>query len=115
MSHGHGHSTDTDSHGPYGHRHIVPISTYLIVFAALMILLIITVVVAYLPLGYFNLPVAMTIAIIKGVLIVMYFMEVKYGNRLLWVFAASSFIWLLILFVLTLNDYATRGWISAGH
>ena len=115
MSHGHDHATNTDSHGPYGHRHIVPVSTYLIVFAVLMVLLLITVGVAFLPLGSFNLPVAMVIALATGVLIVMYFMEVKYGNRLLWVFAASSFIWLLILFVLTLNDYATRGWISAGH
>jgi cytochrome c oxidase subunit 4 len=96
-----------ESHENHSH-HIVPVSTYLIVFAILMVLLIITVAVAFVNLGNFNLPVALTIAVIKAVLIVMFFMEVKYNSRLVWVFAGSSFIFLVIMLLMTMNDYVTR-------
>jgi len=95
--------------------HVVPTRVYLTVFASLMILLIITVYVAFLPLGFFNLPVAMGIAVVKGIIIVMYFMEVKYGSKLLWVFVSSSFLFLVIFLVLTMNDYATRTWMTLPH
>jgi cytochrome c oxidase subunit 4 len=85
------------------------------VFAALMILLVITVIVAFQPLGAFNMPVAMGIAVVKGIIIVMYFMEVKYGSKLLWVFVSSSFLFLVIFLVLTMNDYATRTWMTLPH
>ncbi len=96
------------------HEHVVPVTTFLIVFAALLVLMTITVVVAFLPLGEFNLPIALTIAVIKALLVVLFFMEVKYGSRLLWVFAGSSFVFLLIMLALTMNDYLTRGWVAAG-
>ena len=95
--------------------HVVPTRVYLTVFASLMGLLILTVWVAFRPLGMFNLPVAMLIAVIKGVIIVMYFMEVKYGSKLLWVFVSSSFLFLVIFLVLTMNDYATRIWMTYPH
>lgn len=95
--------------------HVVPTRVYLTVFSALMVLLAITVIVAFFPLGMWNLPVAMTIAVIKGVIIVMYFMEVKYGSKLLWVFVSSSFLFLVIFMVLTMNDYATRIWMTYPH
>ncbi len=92
--------------------HVVPTRVYLTVFAALMLLLIVTVAVAFVPLGSLNLPIAMLIAVVKATIIVMYFMEVKYGSRLLWVFVSSSFLFLVIFLVLTLNDYMTRGWMT---
>ncbi|MBK6426555.1 MAG: cytochrome C oxidase subunit IV family protein [Blastocatellia bacterium] len=95
--------------------HVVPTRVYLTVFAALMILLVITVIVAFQPLGAFNMPVAMGIAVVKGIIIVMYFMEVKYGSKLLWVFVSSSFLFLVIFLVLTMNDYATRTWMTLPH
>lgn len=95
--------------------HVVPTRVYLTVFAILMVLLILTVYVAFLPLGAFNLPVAMLIAVVKGIIIVMYFMEVKYGSKLLWIFVSSSFLFLVIFLVLTMNDYATRGWMTLPH
>ena len=94
--------------------HVVPTRVYLTVFAALMILLVITVIVAFQPLGAFNMPVAMGIAVVKGIIIVMYFMEVKYGSKLLWVFVSSSFLFLVIFLVLTMNDYLTRSWLHYG-
>ncbi|MBI4472623.1 MAG: cytochrome C oxidase subunit IV family protein [Acidobacteria bacterium] len=90
-------------------EHIVPTRIYYGVFAALMVLLVVTVGVAYVHLGYFNVVAAMTIAVIKAVLIILYFMHVRYSPRLIWIFVGAGFFWLGILFVLTANDYLTRG------
>jgi cytochrome c oxidase subunit 4 len=103
---------ETDAHS--GIDHIVPVSTYLVVFVVLLVLLVVTLWIAYIPLGNFNLPIALSIAIVKGVLIMMFFMEVKYGSKLLWVFAGGSFVFLLIMLSLTMNDYLTRVWVHTG-
>ena len=90
---------------------VVSIKTYLIIFLVLMALLSATVAVAYIDLDVWNLPVAMAISIIKGALIVLFFMHVRYGSNLAKVFAGSGFFCLLILLSLAISDYATRHWL----
>jgi cytochrome c oxidase subunit 4 len=88
--------------------HIVPISTYLKVFAALVVLLVVTVAVAQVHLGILNTPIAMLIALAKAALIVLFFMHVHSAPPLVRVFAAGGFLWLAIMFVLTFSDILTR-------
>ena len=84
---------------------------YLKIFAALMVLLILTVGAAYIPFpGGLNIVVAMTIAVLKAMLIVLFFMHVRDSDKVTWVFASSAIIWMLILFTLTLTDYRSREW-----
>ena len=91
-------------------EHVVSKKTYFGIFGALMILTILTVIVARIDLGHgWNDIVALTIAVIKALLVVLYFMHVRYSSRLTWVFVAAGFFWLAILIVLTLTDYASRG------
>lgn len=92
------------------HLHI-SVRGYVTIFAILMALLVITVLAAFLPhLGYFNIAIAMFIAVIKATLVVLYFMHVRFSSRLTMVFVVSVLVWLLILFALTFNDYFTRTW-----
>lgn len=93
--------------------HVVSLTTYYKVFAALMILALATTGIAFLDLGPFNTVVAMGIATIKAILVVLFFMHVRYQRRLTAVFAMAGFCWLLILLVLTASDYFTRGWMPA--
>jgi cytochrome c oxidase subunit IV len=96
-------------------QHISSIQTNFAVFAALNILLFATVGAAYLPLGDWHFAIAMTLATVKAVLIVMYFMHVKYSHRLTAIICAASFLWLGIMIALTLTDYMTRtpnGWLD---
>jgi cytochrome c oxidase subunit 4 len=58
--------------------------------------------------------VAVTIAIAKATLIVLFFMNVKYSTRLTWIFVAAGFFWLIILFGLLLPDYVSRDWQYSG-
>jgi cytochrome c oxidase subunit 4 len=94
-----------------GH-HVAPISLYLTIFGALMVGTILTVVVAKFDLGPLNNIVMLAVAGAKALLVVLYFMHVRWGTRLTWVVAASGFFWLLIMFGLTMADYVSRGWIA---
>jgi len=87
---------------------IVPTKTYLAIFGALMALLGVTVAVAYVDLGEFNLAAAMTISVVKAALIVTFFMHLRYGQKLTWVFAGAGFFWLAIMLALVMCDYTTR-------
>jgi cytochrome c oxidase subunit 4 len=95
-------------------EHIVPKSTYYLIFAALMIGTAITVGVAFIDLGVLNTVVALAIACTKATLVVLFFMHVKYSTRLTWAVVAGSVFWLGIMLALTLSDYLTRGWRTYG-
>lgn len=90
-------------------QHVVPRTTYYTVFAALLALLVLTVAAAGVDLGPAGPVVALSIAVAKATLIVLYFMHVRYAVPLMRVFACAGFLWLLILFALTMSDYLTRG------
>jgi cytochrome c oxidase subunit IV len=83
--------------------------------AALMLLLALTWSIGYLNLGLFNLIVALAIAIMKALLVVLFFMHIKGSSRLLHLAACVGVIWLLIMLSLTLSDYFTRGWVPLNH
>lgn len=87
--------------------------TYYKVFAALIILALSTTGLAFLDLGVFNPIVAMLIAVTKAVLVILFFMHVKYEGRLTLIFAIAGFCWLAIMLILMAGDYLTRGWLPA--
>lgn len=91
-------------------HHVVGVPVYVAIFAALLVLTALTVAVAYVDLGRFNLLVALTIAIAKGTLVVLYFMHARWGGAVTWVFIVAGFFWLAILVVITLGDYTSRAW-----
>ncbi len=93
-------------------EHVTSITTYLVIFFALLVLTGVTVGVAYVDLGPLNDVVAMAIAVFKASLVVLFFMHVKNSRRMTKITVVSSLFWLLILFGLTLSDYWTRGFLG---
>jgi cytochrome c oxidase subunit 4 len=89
-------------------EHIVSKTIYFIIFAALMVLTVITYYVALIDLGRLNIVVALAVAVTKAVLVVLFFMHVRYSTRLTKVVVIAGFFWLSLLVVLTLADYFTR-------
>jgi len=89
-------------------HHIVPLRVYFSVAAALFILLALTVAVARIDLGPLNVAAALAIAIVKMLLVVLFFMHVKYSSKLVTLFAVGAVLWLLIMFSFTLSDFLTR-------
>jgi cytochrome c oxidase subunit 4 len=101
------HDDDGTAHA-HGGEHGASIRALLTVYVLLMILLAATVGAAFIHLGSFNIVLAMIIAVTKAALVVWIFMHVKYGGRLVWIFAVAAFIWLGIMFTITFSDYMTR-------
>ncbi|SRR5216683_1456533 len=92
--------------------HVAPKSMYYAVFAALLVGTGLTVAVAFVDLGALNNVLMLGIAVTKALLVILFFMHVRWSSRLTWVVAASGFVWLLILFGITMSDYLTRGWVE---
>jgi cytochrome c oxidase subunit 4 len=86
---------------------------YYQVFSALLVLTFLTVGIAYINLGLLNNVAALTIAVSKALLVILYFMHVRYSSRLTWLFIGAGFFWLLLLISFTLSDVFTRDWLPA--
>ncbi len=93
-------------------EHIVSTRVYFAIYAILMVFTATTVGVAFIDLGRLNNVVALIIAVTKAVLVILYFMHVRYGTRLTWLVVSAGFAWLAILISFTLSDVLTRGWVS---
>jgi cytochrome c oxidase subunit 4 len=87
------------------------LKTYLTVYILLMIALAATVAIAFVHLGFWNLPAALAIAFFKATLVVLVFMHVKYSPRLTWIVVSAGLVWFAILLALTVADYVSRSWL----
>ena len=92
-------------------EHISPKRTYILVWAVLMCLTVLTAAVSFVDLGPFSAPVALFIATCKALLVVLFFMHVRYSTRLTKLVVVGGFMWLALLIGLTMADEATRAWI----
>ena len=84
--------------------HILPTRVYYLIFGTLLLCTYLTVQIAFLDLGRLNAVVALTIAVFKAVLVVLFFMHVRYSPRLTWLVVIAAVFWL----ALTSSDYLTR-------
>lgn len=91
--------------------HVSPVRLYVTIFLVLMAGTALTVWAAFQDLGALNNVVMLTIAVVKATLVVMYFMHVRHSTRLATMTVLAGIFFLLILFSLTMADYATRGWL----
>ena len=92
-------------------QHVLPLSIYWGVFLALIVGTVLTVWSATFDLGLWNTPIALGIAVTKGLLVILFFMHVKYSTRLTWLFVAGGFVFFLIMVIITMTDFATRTWL----
>lgn len=91
-----------------GAHHIIPASTFLKVLISLLILTVITVWVAQFDFGVFNAFIAMGIASVKAALVLLYFMHLKYDDRVFAVVFFTSIFFLVVFFFFSQLDIVTR-------
>jgi cytochrome c oxidase subunit 4 len=95
-------------------EHIVPVRVYFVIFLTLLVGTILTAWVSFFNFpGPLNAIVALTIACIKAGLVILYFMHMRYSQRLIWIVFGAALFWLAIMFALTFSDYSTRGWLPS--
>jgi cytochrome c oxidase subunit 4 len=83
---------------------------YVGVFVALLVLTAITVLVARVDLGMLNNAVALGVAFTKAILVIAFFMHVRWAGKLVVLVVGSGFVFLGILFLFTMADYVSRSW-----
>ncbi len=87
---------------------ITPIRTYYKVFAALIVLTLVTVYVSFRELGPWHTTVGVLIGAIKASLVVLFFMHLLHSSKASWLAVLAGLFWLGIMMALTLSDYLTR-------
>jgi cytochrome c oxidase subunit 4 len=92
--------------------HVDSVKTYVGVLVTLLILTFVTTAVARVDLGPFSVVVALVIAVCKMLLVSLFFMHLRHSNQLTKLVVLGGLMWLGLLLVLTLSDFATRGWIG---
>ena len=90
---------------------ILPNKLYITIWITLLCLTVITAAVSFVDLGPFNAVVALVIATFKALLVVLFFMHVKYtSEKLTKIVIVAAIFWLFLLLALSMADYATRLW-----
>ncbi|MGH9604150.1 MAG: cytochrome C oxidase subunit IV family protein [Terracidiphilus sp.] len=106
--------TYQDAHGNAHHDeglpHIVSPRIYVIVGLTLLALTATTAGVSYIELGVFNAVVALAIAVLKAMLVVLFFMHLKYSARLTKLTVLCGIFVFLGLISMMLADYMSRAW-----
>jgi cytochrome c oxidase subunit IV len=96
----------------HSESHIVPVKTYVFVFLTLIVMTWVTAYVSTVDLGRLNVFVALSIAIFKASLVILFFMHVKYGSRLTKFIILAGLYWLILLLFIAMVDLWTRGWMG---
>lgn len=89
------------------HHHVSPVWQFTAVFVTLLFLTILTYLVSFAGLGAASLPVAMTVASVKALLVIGYFMHLKYEDRFYAFVFLTTFLFVGIFFTFTLFDMNT--------
>ena len=110
MSEHHYHDPANVNNPEHAEHHIVSPLQYCYVYGALIIGTIITVIAADINLGVFNPIVALGIACTKAVIVILFFMHVKYQSHLIKVTVGAGFFTFIILVTMSLVDYMSRAW-----
>jgi len=106
----HFHDPSNVTNPEHGEHHIVSPAQYAIVFATLLIGTGITVAAVYFNMGPLNPIIALGIACTKAVIVILFFMHVKYQSNLIKMTVAAGFFTFIVLIVMTLLDYISRAW-----
>ncbi|WP_213805396.1 cytochrome C oxidase subunit IV family protein [Granulicella sp. dw_53] len=91
-------------------HHIVTPLQYCMVFGALLIGTLVTVLAADIDLGVLNPVIALGIACTKAVIVILFFMHVKYQSKLIKMTVGAGFFTFIVLITMTLSDYMSRAW-----
>ena len=94
----------------HAEHHIVTPIQYAMVFGTLLVFTGITVGAAYVNMGPFNPVIALAIACFKAVVVILFFMHVKFQSRLNKMTVGAGFFTFLVLIMMTLTDYISRAW-----
>lgn len=106
----HYHDPSNVTNPEHAEHHIVSPLQYGYVYISLLIGTLLTVLAADQNFGIFNPVIALAIACTKAVIVILFFMHVKYQSNLIKLTVICGFFTFLVLITMTLLDYISRAW-----
>ena len=107
---GDSHDATNITNPEHAEHHIVTPIQYGMVFGTLLLFTGITVGAAYVDMKWANPVIALGIACFKAVVVILFFMHVKYQSRLIKMTVGAGFFTFLILVTMSMADYISRSW-----
>jgi len=89
-------------------RHIVPYRTYVFVLAALLLFTFLSIAVTNIELGELTVTAALVLASLKSVLVLTYFMHLKFDKPYIRIMVSLVFLLFLSVILITFFDYYFR-------
>jgi len=89
--------------------HVDSVKTYGLVFFGLIVATVLTTAVAFVDLGPFSVVAALAIAVVKMLLVALFFMHVRHSDKMTRIVLFAGLLWLGIMIFFTLADFTTRG------
>jgi cytochrome c oxidase subunit IV len=96
------------NHQDHHEHHIIPFKTYATILGILLVMTVITVGASRIDFGALNAFIAMLIATVKATLVLMYFMHLKYDDKMYPAILITSVLFLLVMFGFSYLDIITR-------
>lgn len=96
----------------HSENHITGYGTYVWIWIVLIVLTGITVTASYIHFGIFNIVIALGIASLKASLVALYFMHLKFEDKITWVFFLYPLVLLALLIGLSMSDVFFRVLVS---
>jgi cytochrome c oxidase subunit IV len=90
------------------HQHIVPYKTYLYILLSLLVLTGLSVAVTSVELGPMAVTVALLLASTKSALVLIYFMHLKFDNKIFAIMVGLVLFVLVVVIIITFLDYLFR-------
>ncbi len=91
-------------------HHIVGPKTYFAILVLLLVMTAVTTGAAFVNMGVFSPIVALAIACFKAVMVILFFMHIRYSSKVMMLTVGAGFFTFLILITMTLSDYISRAW-----
>lgn len=89
----------------------VSVKSYVLAYIALLVLMLINIGIAFINLGWANMFIGVTIAVIQVAVLVLVLMQAYFEKPLIHIVMGGAILWFLILITLTFSDYITRNWL----
>jgi cytochrome c oxidase subunit 4 len=91
-------------------EHITQPRTYYLVFAALIVLTVLTVSASFIEMES-HIVVGLLFGTAKALLVILFFMHLLHSQRMTWLVAGAGLVWLALLIGFMMSDYLTRDWL----
>jgi cytochrome c oxidase subunit 4 len=89
-------------------NHVAPLASTLTTYVVLLVITAVVFAVGFSNLGPMKVFASLAVAAVQIAVLALFFMDLRYADKLTWLCVGAAVFWIMILFTFTLTDYLTR-------